>query len=100
MICNSFRNVPSQSLMTMVPYPYERARFMSLQSSVQHLATAIGAFASASILREGPNDTLVGMHTVALIAMIMAVISPIFLFKIQAFVKNRDALLAIKSHNS
>src|SRR5207244_3593231 len=50
MLGNSFRNVTYHTLATRVPAPHERARFMSLQSAIQHLASALGAFFSSLIL--------------------------------------------------
>ncbi|MFN7133340.1 MAG: MFS transporter, partial [Myxococcales bacterium] len=43
MLAMSFRNVAYNALTTKVPEPSERARFMSIQSAVQHLASAAGA---------------------------------------------------------
>ena len=40
----------------------ERARFMSLQSAVQHLASAAGAFLAAHMLSERADHSLVGME--------------------------------------
>jgi predicted MFS family arabinose efflux permease len=65
MISMSFRNVAYNTLMTKVPRPAERARFGSVQSAVQHLASALGAFASSQMLTDGPEGSLVGVDTVA-----------------------------------
>ncbi len=59
------RNVPYNTLMTLVPGHQERATFMSLQSAMQHLAAAAGAFASSRILVMLPNQRLAGMNKVA-----------------------------------
>lgn len=64
MVSMSLRNLSANTLVTKVPRPEERAGFMSLQSCVQHMACALGAFISSKILTEGPNHTLVGMARV------------------------------------
>lgn len=59
------RNVPYNTLMTLVPGPHERATFLSLQSAMQHLAAAAGAYTSSRILVVLPNQRLAGMNKVA-----------------------------------
>src|SRR5690606_31809883 len=44
MLSGSVRMVPMQTLATQVPSAETRARFMSAQSAVQHMASAFGAF--------------------------------------------------------
>lgn len=44
MLSGSLRMVPLQTLASRVPVAHQRARFMSVQSCVQHLASALGAF--------------------------------------------------------
>jgi predicted MFS family arabinose efflux permease len=68
MLGMSFRNVAYNTLTSKVPDPDERARFSSLQSSVQHLASALGAFASARMLSELPSHALVGVDTTAYVS--------------------------------
>ena len=65
MLAMAFRNVAYNTLTTKVPRPEERARFASIQSSAQHLASAIGAFASAQFLVELPDHKLVGVDNTA-----------------------------------
>lgn len=69
-------NVTYSTLTTKVPRPPERARFSSMQSAVQHAACAIGAFASAQILTELSDHTLVGLEIVAYasIALVVGVV--------------------------
>ncbi len=61
----SVRNVAYTTLTSKVPAPAERARFMSFQSAVQHLASAAGAIGSSAILVEGADRRL---HNVARLA--------------------------------
>lgn len=61
MTCQTMRNVSVQSITTKVPLPRERARYQSLLTAVQHLATASGAFASTLFLVEVPGPRLAGI---------------------------------------
>lgn len=79
MISGSFRFVPMQTLTSRVPSPAERARFMSAQSAVQHLASAAGALIGAQVLGETPDGALVGMDQLGWFAVVMAVALPVVL---------------------
>ncbi len=78
MFFNGVRNVAYQTLTTRVPRPAERARFMSLQSAVQHIAAASGAVLSARVLSTAPDHSLVGMPTVAWISIAISLVLPVF----------------------
>lgn len=84
MLANSTRNVSLSSLATRVPLPDERARFLSVQSAVQHLASAAGALLSTRLLSEGPGGRLVGVERVALFTMLLALVLPLLLPLVQA----------------
>lgn len=84
MLGNSTRNVSLSSLATRVPLPDERARFLSVQSAVQHLASAAGALLSTRLLSEGPGGRLVGVERVALFTMLLALVLPLLLPLVQA----------------
>ena len=73
MLGMSFRNVAYNTLTSKVPQADERARFSSIQSSVQHLASALGAFASARLLTELPSHALVGVDTTAYVSIALGV---------------------------
>jgi predicted MFS family arabinose efflux permease len=77
MLSASLRGVPMQTLATRVPAPAERARFMSAQSAVQHLASAAGAFAASAALSDLPDGRLGGMTEVALAAIGLALFVPL-----------------------
>jgi len=87
MISGSFRMVPMNALATRVPRPEERARFMSLQSAVQHAASATGAAMSASLLVELPGGKLEGMHTVALVSLCLAAVLPVLVWAVESRVR-------------
>ncbi len=106
MTAMAFRNVAYNTLTTKVPGPEERARFQSLQSSIQHGASAAGAFLSAQLLHEvvqrGPEGQplltstgqpvllLEGMPRVALVSMGLSVLVPVLLFWVENRLRRRD----------
>jgi predicted MFS family arabinose efflux permease len=87
MLALGVRNVAYNTLTSKVPSPRERARFMSIQSAVQHSAAALGAFSSARLLTERPDGGLEGMRTVALLAMGLSSLVPGFLFAVERRVR-------------
>jgi predicted MFS family arabinose efflux permease len=87
----ALRNVSLSTLSSRVPAPYERARFMSIQSAVQHIASALGAFVSAQLLRERVDHTLEGMPNVAGMSIILALALPVLLLRIERRLRQRDA---------
>jgi predicted MFS family arabinose efflux permease len=84
MVGNSTRNVATTSLATRVPAPQERARFLSAQSAVQHLAAAAGAALSTRLLAEGPDGRIAGMRGLALGAAGVALLLPLLLRAVAA----------------
>ncbi len=91
MLSMAFRNVTYNTLTSKVPKPQERARFQSVQSSVQHMSAAVGAFLSAHILSEGANGTLVGMGKVAWVSIGISVTVPLLLFAVERSVRRAGA---------
>jgi predicted MFS family arabinose efflux permease len=89
----AFRNVSYNTLASRVPQPQWRARFMSLQSTVQHLASALGASASTWILGE-PVDgqKLVHIEVVAWISILLTLCVPLLLRAVEGRVIARDRL--------
>ncbi len=83
MMSSSMRSIPHNALTSKVPEPAERARFMSIQSAVQHMAAASGAFLSSAILTEDVNHRLIGIHSLAILSIVLAACVPIFLYMIQ-----------------
>ena len=88
------RNVSMSTLTSRVPAPYERARYMSLQSAVQHIASALGAFVSSLILTERPDHSLRGMPTIASVAIGLALLLPLLLAQTERLVRARDGQAA------
>ena len=76
-----------------VPPPSERARFASMQSAVQHLASALAAFVSARMLRELPDGRLDGMGGVAALAIACALVfCPLLLWIAIELSEGRDPI--------
>jgi predicted MFS family arabinose efflux permease len=82
MVANSSRNVAYNALVTRVPKPEERARFMSIQSTVQHLSGAAGAGISASLLSESPDGALIGLGTVAALSATLSLMVPVLMARV------------------
>lgn len=91
MLANSTRIVALNALTTRVPPPPDRARFMSLQSAVQHLATSAGAGLSSWVLHERADQHLEGMPRLAAFAIVMSLALPIVVLALQRRVRARDA---------
>jgi predicted MFS family arabinose efflux permease len=73
------RDVSAASESSKLPQPQERASFMSLVSSVQHLGNGLGAFLSSALLTTAENGALIGMEDVATLSILLAFIQPIIL---------------------
>ena len=95
MLAMSFRNVSYNTLTTKVPQGAERARFMSIQSAVQHAASAAGAMLSSQLLTEQAGGALVGMERVAAISIALCITLPFMLFAVEYAVQRRTTLAAV-----
>jgi predicted MFS family arabinose efflux permease len=87
MLGMSFRNVAYTTLTTKVPRADERARFGSLQSAVQHAASAIAGFAATQLLTEESGGRLVGMPRVALLSIAIGLLLPPMLWIVERHVR-------------
>jgi predicted MFS family arabinose efflux permease len=90
MAASTFRMVPVQALSSRVPLPAERARFLSAQSVVQHLASAVGAFGSTRMLQELPGGRLDGMGSVAWASAALAAAAPALMWLVESRVRGRE----------
>jgi predicted MFS family arabinose efflux permease len=85
MMCGaSIRNVAMNALSTKVPAPDERGRYMSLQSTTQHVSSSVGAFGAAALLTEQPDGALVGMPVVASLSMVGIAVVPLLIASLAA----------------
>ncbi|MBZ4394457.1 MFS transporter [Myxococcus sp. MISCRS1] len=89
------RNVSYNTLTSRVPDNPVRARFMSLQSAIQHMASAVGAFLSAQLLTDLPDGTLGGMTRVAWVCMGLTVALPPMLWVVERQVRSREQARAL-----
>ncbi len=98
MLGNGMRNVAYSTLTSRVPRPFERARFMSLQSSVQHLAAAAGASLSARFLSVTSDHALVGFDTVSYVSIAFALSMPLFMRLVERrVIEAADPALPLRS---
>jgi hypothetical protein len=78
-----------------VPENAVRARFMSLQSAISHMASALAAGVfSRALLKTLPDQSLVGMDDVAGLSMVLALCVPPMLFIVERGVRAKAAALA------
>lgn len=90
MITMSTRNVTINALITKIPKPNERAGFMALVSSMQNLMAGMGALTATAMLTESPDHRLLGMDSVALIAMLFFALSAWMMFRIERIVRRQN----------
>jgi predicted MFS family arabinose efflux permease len=88
-IAMAFRNVAYNTLTSKVPDPQYRARFMSIQSAVQHAASSLGGFVSSAMLTIDAQRHLVGMPEVALVAIAISLLVPVMLAIVETGVLRR-----------
>lgn len=80
----SSRNVAHQTLASRVPAPEERGRFQSVQSAVQHMASALGAAAGGALARTAPDGlSLTGMPRVAALVVALSLALPFLLWRVE-----------------
>lgn len=91
MMSMSFRNVAYNTLASKVPSPQVRARFMSIQSTVQHGAAAAGGLLSSVMLKTGPGGVLQGIPRLATVSLALTFVLPVLLFVVERSVKARAA---------
>jgi predicted MFS family arabinose efflux permease len=90
MVASSFRAVPMRSLSSRVPSPVERARYMSAQSAVDHLAGAAGAVLGSRLLHELPNGRLEGMDRLGWVTVSLSACVPFLLLFVERTVRRRE----------
>lgn len=83
------RGVAYNTLTSKVPEPHERARFQSVQSAVQHAASAIAAFVSAQLLAEAPDHRLLHAPRVGLVSATLVALMPFMMALVERAVSQR-----------
>jgi predicted MFS family arabinose efflux permease len=86
---SSIRGVSYNTLSSKVPPANQRGRFMSMQSAIQHMASASGAFIAAKLLTANEDHSLSGMYQVAMIAFSLSLTLPPLIYILEARVKRR-----------
>jgi predicted MFS family arabinose efflux permease len=89
MTANSLRNVAASTLSSRVPGPADRARYLSAQSAVQHLASAVGATLSTRVLTVDGDGRLAGMRALVAGSAAVASLLPLLLFRVAAHLRRR-----------
>ena len=82
MIGMAIRNVANYTLFSKVPHLNDRAGFMSVISCIQHLSASVGAILTSCIIVER-NGKLENMDISAFISIILFLIAPLILIKIE-----------------
>ncbi|MGV3774276.1 MAG: MFS transporter [Verrucomicrobiales bacterium] len=72
MICMSGRIVPAMAIITASVAPHERGSFMSVNASVQHLCSGLGAYVAGVFITQKPGGPLVGYSKVGWISAALA----------------------------
>jgi predicted MFS family arabinose efflux permease len=93
-ISAGFRFVPMRALLSRIPRPQERARFLSAQSAVLSVGSAIGATLGAQILSERPDRSLTGIDDLARLAIAMTFVYSALGYAIERRVRARIAASA------
>jgi predicted MFS family arabinose efflux permease len=91
MMSNNFRQVAMSTTSSRVPSPAERARFMSIQSAVQHMASAVASAGASAVLVEREDHSLDRMPLVAGGAACFALLLPLLLWQIDRRLPARPA---------
>ncbi len=85
----SLRNVSVRTLTSKVPMPNERARFMSGISVAQHVASTLGALASAQILIGTADGSLEGFSILVIAVLGCMIVLPMLMSYIDNSVRNK-----------
>lgn len=88
MLSGGLRNVAASTLLSKVPAPAERARFMAMESTIRHGSLALGAGISSLLLVE-EGGVLVGMHHAALASIAVVSLVPFVVFALERTVAPR-----------
>jgi predicted MFS family arabinose efflux permease len=87
MVALGARNVAYNALTTKVPRAHERARFLSLQSTVYHATAGAASWLSTSFLRQLPDGRLQGIPNLALVSMALGATLPLLLWIVESRVR-------------
>jgi predicted MFS family arabinose efflux permease len=91
MVAMTGRSVCAQTLSSKIPPAEQRGAYMSLQSSITHMACALGAYYSSLILVDDGNK-LVNVPTIGLTSIALTLIVPILFFYAERGLRKRNGL--------
>ncbi len=86
----SIRAISFNTLTSRVPQPNERGAFMSVQSTMQHVASASGAFVSSHLLTSDTDGKLLGIETVAGISVVISLCVPVLIQILEKQIAKRE----------
>lgn len=87
---SNFRFVAMQALLLRIPRPEERARFLSMDSAMVSVGSAIGAMLGAQMLSERPDGSLTGIGDLAWFAIALTFVCCVFGYAIERRVRVRE----------
>jgi predicted MFS family arabinose efflux permease len=90
MLSATMRGVPLNTLASRVPPPSQRARFMSAQNAVQHIASSGGALGASALLEADPSGKLYGMERVTAAAILISLFVPLLAAVVERGVRERE----------
>jgi predicted MFS family arabinose efflux permease len=85
------RNVAYNALTSKVPNPPERARFLSLQSTIYHATGGVAAWLSTSLLAPLPDGRLGGIAQVALASIAIGLFLPPLFYVVERRVRRSSS---------
>jgi predicted MFS family arabinose efflux permease len=88
MVAMTGRTVSAQTLSSKIPKPSQRGAYMSVQSSITHFASALGAYVPSLILVEEAGR-LNHMATIGVMAVALSLMVPFLCWKVEKRVKAR-----------
>lgn len=92
MVASTGRMICVQTVSSKVPKSNERAAFASIQTTVMNFSSATGAIISSWVLVETSNS-LVGIEKLALFSMMVLMVIPFLLYRIELKLKRRKAVV-------
>jgi predicted MFS family arabinose efflux permease len=91
MVAMTGRSVCAQTLSSKIPPAEQRGAYMSLQSSITHMASALGAYYSSLILVDDGNK-LINVPTIGLTSIALTIIVPLLFFYAERGLRKRNGL--------
>lgn len=91
MMCSAIIGVISSSIASEVPGDKERAAYMSLQSTVRHIAAGTGGIISSIILTTNADGSLNNIHMLAYVTISCLILLPVLIVMLRKSLTFRNA---------